>query len=95
LTVALTQEYGGIAPELFWPYSLAARAQIKSRPLLSLFIKTETKIYLEVAADTEVLLYTDVAETLFRTRFRAWPTTKIQAIACDKYEEARPCTDEI
>jgi hypothetical protein len=29
-------------------------------------------------------LYTDVAETLFRTRLRAWPTTKIQAIACDR-----------
>ena len=29
-------------------------------------------------------LYTDVAETLFRTTLRAWPTTKIQAIACDK-----------
>jgi hypothetical protein len=28
-------------------------------------------------------LYTDVAETLFRTRLRTWPTTKIQAIACD------------
>ncbi|KAL4755726.1 uncharacterized protein BDW70DRAFT_165177 [Aspergillus foveolatus] len=29
------------------------------------------------------MLYIDVAETLFRTRLRAWPTTKIQAIACD------------
>jgi hypothetical protein len=28
-------------------------------------------------------LYTDVAETLFRTRLRAWPTTKMKAIACD------------
>jgi hypothetical protein len=28
-------------------------------------------------------LYTDVAETLSRTRLRAWPTTKLQAIACD------------
>ena len=28
-------------------------------------------------------LYIDVAEILFRTRLRAWPTTKIQAIACD------------
>jgi hypothetical protein len=28
-------------------------------------------------------LYINVAETLFRTRLRAWPTTKIQAIACD------------
>ena len=27
-------------------------------------------------------LYTGVAKTLFRTRLRAWPTTKIQAIAC-------------
>jgi hypothetical protein len=28
-------------------------------------------------------LYTDVAETLSRTRLRAWLTTKLQAIACD------------
>jgi hypothetical protein len=28
-------------------------------------------------------LYTDVAETLSRTRLRAWPTIKLQAIACD------------
>jgi transposase len=28
-------------------------------------------------------MYTDVAETLSRTRLRAWPTTKLQAIACD------------
>jgi hypothetical protein len=28
-------------------------------------------------------LYTDIAETLSRTRLRAWPTTKLQAIACD------------
>jgi hypothetical protein len=28
-------------------------------------------------------LYTDVAETLSRTRLRAWLITKLQAIACD------------
>ena len=42
-------------------------------------------------------LYTDVAETLFRTRLRAWPTTKIQAIACDtsELETAAYCGDMI